>query len=146
MSRRTGLHFSRTAKLLLALVLLTSLGTGAGWYYLHRWGQVENEWGDMGPHPWQPTLIKIHAASAFLAMIGFGFLLARHLPPAWRTHRQRLSGLPLVALVVTMIVTGYGLFYSGEELRPLLADVHLYTGLSLPVILVVHIWKRTRSA
>lgn len=145
MSRRTGLHFPRSARVLLSLVFLTSLTTGLWWYYLHRWGQVESEWGDLMPHPWQKTLLRVHGASAFCAMMSFGFLLARHLPPAWRTRRHRLSGLPLTMLVVTMIVSGYALYYAGEELRPLAADVHLYSGLALPVVLLAHIVQRVTA-
>ncbi len=144
MSHRTGLHFSRSARWVLSLVFLTSLTTGLTWYYLQHWGQVEGEWGDLAPHPWQKNLLRVHGASAFAVLMSCGFLIARHLPPAWRTRRQRLSGLPLTALIGIMITSGYALYYGSEEVHALAGQIHLYTGLSLPWVLIAHILKRRR--
>lgn len=137
--KRVGLHFPRWAKLTLYGNLLLSLATGMTWFALHRWGQVEGEFG-MEPHPAEPWLLRIHGASAFLILIGFGYLLATHLTVGWRSRRNRPLGLSLVVCLALLAASGYLLYYaSGEGFRDTVSWVHFIIGLSFPVILASHV-------
>ncbi len=141
---RIALRFPRKAKLALYSLTLLSLSSGLGFYILNRWFQVE---GDFGPekHPWQATVLKIHGASAFLTLIGFGYLLASHIHVGWRSRRNRVLGITLVGTIIAQILTGYGLYYASTEQREVLATLHLYSGLSFPLVLIAHIIMARRT-
>ncbi len=144
--RRPTIHFSRGWKVLLYSPLLVSFATGVSWFVLNRWFGVVDEFDIPHKHPLQPLLIKIHGASAMLVLVAFGYILATHVHAAWRTHRQRKSGLPLVAVFVLMAMSGWCLYYLGDETwRERVAWLHLGGGLSMPVILLTHIFLGHRS-
>lgn len=135
---RPALRFPRAAKVLLYGTLLLSLGTGVGWYVLNRWFQVEGDFG-LEKHPWQPALLKLHGASAFLALIGFGALLASHIPVGYRARRNRLFGVLLLSGLVLQILSGYTLYYAPADWHEAVGSVHFWSGLSLPALLTVHV-------
>jgi hypothetical protein len=141
---RVGLYFPRWAKAVLYAVLLLSLGTGTTWYVLERWFQIEGEFGPE-KHPWQPSLIKLHGASAFASLMGFGYLLASHLPVAWKARRNRASGLMLTGIFGVQILSGYGLYYASEPLRETVSSLHLISGLAFPILLMGHLFFGHRS-
>ncbi len=137
---RIALHFPRWAKAILYGNILLSLLTGSTWFALHRWGQIEGEFGPE-KHPLEPWLIKIHGASAFLILIGFGYLLASHVHVGWRSRRNRVLGVTLLSTICLLIFTGYLLYYaSADGFREGVSWTHLLTGLSLPVTLGLHVW------
>ena len=137
--RRVALHFPTVWKAGFGGVLAWSWLTGVSFFALHRWFQME---GDFGPekHPLEPWLIKAHGAGAFLSLIAFGYLMASHIPTGWKTKRSRKGGLTLVAVLSGMVITGYGLYYLGDEAwRSAAAWVHLALGFSFPFLLAAHI-------
>lgn len=147
---RVALHFPRRARILLYGNVLLSFASGTLWFSLHRWGQSE---GEFGPEPTslEPWLIKIHGASAFLALIGLGYLLATHVHVAWRTRLNRFFGLTLLIVIIALGLSGYVLYYGqGEALHEITRWVHLMLGLLLPLTLALHVWRghrdRTRRA
>src|SRR5437870_13330420 len=113
--RRPTVHFSRGWKMLLYGVLLLSLATGVAWFALDRWGGAVDEFGGARKHPLQPALLKIHGASAMVVLLGLGYILATHVHAAWRTHRQRGSGLPLLSVFALLAATSWGLYYLGDD-------------------------------
>ncbi|MDB6137915.1 MAG: hypothetical protein JWO94_987 [Verrucomicrobiaceae bacterium] len=142
---RVALRFPRKAKALLYANIILSFCSGIAWFCLHRWGQVE---GDFGPEksPWEPWLMRVHGASAFLAMMGFGYLLASHIHVGWRSKRNRLLGVVVVSVIGSIIVSGYLLYYSaGEDFRTVVSWTHLALGLSLPGSLGFHVWRGHRG-
>ncbi|MDB6074898.1 MAG: hypothetical protein JWO89_2538 [Verrucomicrobiaceae bacterium] len=137
---RVALRFPRKAKALLYGNILLSFCTGVVWFALHRWGKVEGEFGTEF-NPLEPWLLKIHGASAFLAMMGFGYLLATHVHVGWRSRRNRRLGMTLVGTVALLMLSGYLLYYSaGEDFRSAVSWVHLGLGVSLPLTLGTHVW------
>ena len=147
--RRIALHFPSRWRLGLGALLAWSWLTGVSFFALHRWFQVE---GDFGPekHPLEPWLIKAHGAGAFLSLMVFGYLLASHIPTGWRSKRSRKGGIVLVAALSLMVLTGYGLYYLGDEdWRATTAWMHLGIGSLFPCLLALHIisgWRRSTSA
>jgi hypothetical protein len=142
---RTGLKFSPVAKVVLYGNLMLSLLSGSTWFILHTWMITE---GEFGPEhsPWEPWLMKVHGASAFLAMMGFGWVLGRHVNVTWRTRRARVTGISVVSAVAILILSGYGLYYIGDlELRERVGLLHLAFGIGLPMILGIHVWKAHRT-
>lgn len=138
---RIALHFPRWAKTVLYSNVLLSFSTGTAWYGLHRWYEVE---GEFGPEksPLEPWLMRVHGASAFLIILGFGYLLASHVHVGWRSRRNRALGVAVVAWVLLLIGSGYLLYYaSGDKFRSSVGLGHLILGLSLPVTLGAHVWR-----
>ena len=141
---RIALHFPKLYKAALYTLIAGSFGSGAGWFILHRWFQVE---GDFGPekHPLEPWLLRLHGGLAFAMMIAFGFLLASHVHVAWRSRRNRIFGIAMVSVIAAQILTGYGLYYAGETLRVTVGWCHLASGLALPFLLGLHVGMGHRS-
>ncbi len=141
--RRPTIHISRGWKMLIYGFVVLSFASGASWFVLDRWFAVTDEFDLVQKHPLQPVLLKVHGASAMAVMIGFGYLLATHVHAGWRTQRRRASGVPLIGCFALLIVTSYGLYYLGDETwRARIAWVHLGAGLSLPLVLAVHLLGR----
>ncbi|MEA1674725.1 hypothetical protein [Nitrospirillum sp. BR 11163] len=59
--------------------------------------------------------MKLHGAAVMAALVAFGSVLPHHVRLAWRARRHRLSGGGLIAAVLTLVLTGYGLYYLGDE-------------------------------
>lgn len=141
---RVALHFPRRAKAVLYGNLLLSLLSGTGWFALHRWGQVEGEFGPQA-NPCEPWLMRIHGAAAFVALVGFGYLLATHVHVGWRSRRNRLLGTVLLCIISALIISGYFLYYSlGEEMHRWTSWIHLGLGLGFPIVLALHVWAGSR--
>ena len=121
--------------------------TGVVWWGLHRWGEVETEYGS-APHPLNPWLLRVHGAAAMVALLVLGTLLAGHVRAAWRARRNRFTGAGMVLFCAGLIVSGYALYYVGSEgFRAWASWSQLLLGLGFPLVLGVHIWRgrATRS-
>ena len=103
--------------------------SGAFWLYL----TVED--------PSRPLWLKIHGAAAMAFLVVFGTLLIQHVPGGWKQNRERSSGAPLIGLCAFLILTGWGLYYIGEDqFRHWISLSHSYLGLLLPVLIASHVW------
>lgn len=88
-----------------------------------------------------------------MMIITFGYLLASHIPFAWKTKRQRLLGCSLIIDHLLLIITGYLLYYASNEIFRLVVSYSYFTfGIVYPFILGAHIYsgilakKKRRSA
>src|SRR5262249_276718 len=84
-----------------------------------------------------------------LALVLLGALIPLHLQRSWRVGKNRISGSVMAATNAILVVTASGLYYAGsDELRTLVADVHIGVGLALPVLIVTHIvlGRRARTS
>ena len=145
--QRNGIRLGSSHRAWLFGTFATAFVTGVAWWVLHRWFQVNGEFGP-APHPAEHWLIRLHGAAAMLSLVLLGTLLAQHVRRAWLAHRNRRSGTLLLALNALLALTGYALYYSGgESLRAFASNAHLALGLALPVILILHIafGRRTRA-
>lgn len=100
---------------------------------------------------WQTSaawLLMLHGGLAMATLLLLGALLPLHAHRAWRSKRNRISGATMLASNSVLIATSFGLYYAGSEaIRPWMSDIHIATGLCLPVLLVLHIalGRRTSS-
>jgi hypothetical protein len=134
----------RTAKLARWQIwLLTSSGaalwlTGGLWLLLHHYGQVQ---GNFGPetHPLEPWMLRLHGLALIPVLLGAGGLMVAHIPRGWHYPHQRVAGVVLGVLLLTLILTGYLLYYvSSDSLRSWSSFIHWVLGLALPVIFIWH--------
>lgn len=119
--------------------------SGALWLLFHHFVTVP---GDFGPtiHPIEPWWMRIHGLGSALFLIGFGSVLPGHVRRAWQSRRNRFSGTSFFAVLGTLILTGYVLYYAGtENLRQTLSVTHWLLGLVFPVLIGWHVWRGRKS-
>jgi hypothetical protein len=133
--KRSKVLLAPLHKQLLYVVIALLWLSGAVWIYLYE------------TSPSRPLWMKIHGAAAMVFLILFGTLLMQHVPEGWRQDRQRSSGVSLLGLCGLLIVTGWGLYYWGDDtLRQWTTVIHTGVGLALPVLIWLHVWLGRRSS
>jgi len=137
--RRSVIRLSRRHEWFAYAVSAAVFLTGAAWAWLHYFA-VPDKFGSTNPA--ETWLLKAHGAAAMLVLILLGTLLPLHMKFALRAGRNLRTGLTLFGVFSFLSVTGYGLYYAGDEhLRAGTSAAHLWVGLSLPVIMSLHIWR-----
>jgi cyanate permease len=111
--------------------------SGAAWLAADRMKESSEE------EIWQESaawLIMLHGGTAMLTLMLLGALVPVHIGRAWRARKNRATGIVMAACNAVLIVTAFGLYYlASETLRPWASDIHIAFGLSLPVLLLVHV-------
>jgi peptidoglycan/LPS O-acetylase OafA/YrhL len=99
-----------------------------------------NEFGPQN-HPSQVMMLKIHGAAAMGFLIILGVVL-RHIRPGWRRKQQRPSGLSLISVCGFLILSGWALYYVGDEQsRNWMSISHSLLGVLLPIFIFFHVWN-----
>jgi hypothetical protein len=111
--------------------------SGGLWLLFHY---VIGRAGAFGGHdPLESWWIRVHGGFAFAAIWTFGLLWGSHIVPGWAVRQHVKSGVALVALVVSLILTGYLLYYlADEQQRSVVAIFHWSIGLACPAAVLVH--------
>ncbi len=103
----------------------------------------------MEPDLWQeiaPLMLMLHGGGAMVALMLLGALVPLHIRGGWRSGRNRLTGPTMIAVNAMLIATAFGLYYAGSDtLRPWVSDVHILVGVTLPLALLVHVWRGRRT-
>jgi hypothetical protein len=112
--------------------------SGALWLLFHYFFKREGPLG-MAPHPLESWWLTLHGASAFAAVLAFGWLWNAHVTKGWATRRKRPSGGLLVATVAWLTFSGYLLYYAGqEEVRAVTSLLHWSVGLLCLIPFAIH--------
>ena len=120
--------------------------SGIAWLLLHHMLARQGPFG-AEPHPLEPWGLRIHGAFAMAALWTLGIVCAAHVERAWSAGRRRASGAALLSFLVWLILSGYLLYYVGdEEARPLISTLHWVAGGALPLLLVAHRGARKSRA
>jgi len=91
-------------------------------------------------------LLMVHGGAAMVTLLLLGALIPVHLLRAWRSRRNRVSGLIMATLNAALIVTAFGLYYLGSEtLRPWMSLTHIAAGFSLSLLFPIHIFLGRRE-
>lgn len=137
--RPDSIRLSRRHKIAFYGILVVVFATGAIWAWLHYLAHGENDFGSSRAETWTLTIHGLFAAASLLVI---GSLLPLHIKFAWRARRNRVNGVFFISIVTLLILSGYALYYIGNErLRSWTSWIHLIVGLALPVLLVFHIWR-----
>lgn len=119
--------------------------SGLGWLIAHYLFAGRGDFGD-APHPSEPWWLRIHGAAAMGFLIALGSLLPGHISRAWHARRNHRSGLFMLTLVAVLILTGYGLYYAGdEETRPWISLLHWLIGVAAAAGLPLHVYLGRRK-
>lgn len=141
------IKLSRRHQLWIYCISALLVVSGLGWLIAHYFLASAGDFGE-AHHFSEPWWLKLHGAVAMLFLIVFGALLPAHAFRAWRLKKNRNSGAVMMAMVVILVLSAYGLYYAGGDvLRDWLAVIHWVTGLVAVAGLTVHIWmgKRARA-
>jgi hypothetical protein len=113
--------------------------TGAAWLVLH-WRTQRS--ADGIPSEWQPWLMKVHGAAAMVVLVVLGTLIPLHIRRGWHAGINRMTGIIMIAVMGSLIVTGYGLYYFGDEqVRAITAAAHDVIGALSPVVIFWHVLR-----
>ncbi len=119
--------------------------SGIVWLTAHFFLRVANEFGE-SVHPWEHPAIQIHGALAMLSCLLIGSLFHLHMRRAHRAKRNRASGWSMITLMLSLIVSGYALYYLANDNTHLIwSSLHWILGLGLPALLALHIYLGRQS-
>lgn len=141
--RPDSIRLKRFHRYLLYAVLALLFLSGAVWAYLNYLVPLLRGPG-LAVKSWS---MKVHGAAAMATLVLIGTVLTAHVRFAWRAGRNRANGTLFLSAFGILTVTGYGLYYAGDErLRAWTGWIHLGVGLVLPLLLSIHILlgKKTR--
>ncbi len=117
--------------------------SGVMWLIVHYFGP-EQEFVET--HPLGPWLLRIHGAAAMAALVVLGVLIPTHIRTGWSQKRNQSVALVLITLCVLMVISGYGLYYCGDDVfRSWISGFHNTAGCLMPVILLWHIINERKS-
>lgn len=115
------------------------LVTGGAWLLARYYLRVPGQFGET-VHPLEPWAIKLHGASAMVMLFFLGSLMNSHIRRALKAGRNLVSGWAMIASMLLLIATGFGLYYiAGESDRPTWSALHWVVGLGLAVLIVLHV-------
>ena len=127
-SLRSGLYLTGVAV----------LASGVVWLMVHDAARPERV---------DAAAMEIHGGSAMVLLVLIGAASALHAPAAWREGKNRWSGATLAAALTLLVLTGFLLYYLGDErARSVVSMVHWTVGLAAAALLGVHVWLGLRAA
>lgn len=119
--------------------------SGGLWLLFHYFLVKQGEFG-LTTNPLEPWWLRLHGAFAFLALWIFGLLWGIHIAKLWPGKRRKWSGSILTGVFLLLIVSGYLLYYVGDDrMRPLISTVHWVIGLISPLFFLWHRLRRRTS-
>jgi hypothetical protein len=120
--------------------------SGAGWLLAH-YALAGGPAAAGLPAPSEPWWLRVHGAALILFLVVFGALVPNHLAMGWRQRRNRSSGVVMLTVVAVLTLSGYGLYYSGDEpQRALISVLHWAIGLAAALALAAHALLGKRGA
>jgi len=97
-----------------------------------------------GMHVW---VAGLHALLSFITLAIIGALWAVHMRLGWRRRKNHRSGLTLVSILLILLATAIGVYYTGDEYLTVVVSVlHVIFGVIAPVVIGYHIWSGRRQA
>ena len=133
------IRFNRPQKHGLYMVFGLLWLSGAGWLLAHYFMRVSGAFGD-APHPIENWWLRLHGLLVFVALLVLGAVLSTHAQRAWKLKKNRYSGMFMKSVFLWLAISGYALYYfTTEENAMWLPLLHWVVGLSVPLLLVLHI-------
>lgn len=133
-----GLRLSRVHRIWIYLTLLILLISGVVWLVEQYLLLPVNEFSIPSSNI-APIALSIHGAAAMVFLILIGTLVSNHILVGLKGRRNKLSGMIMVVLNISLIFTGFLLYYSTSELLRSSASIsHSIAGLLIPAVLFFH--------
>lgn len=136
----SGIRFTLRLKIWFYSIFGILFFSGVLWLIVHYYGSDEKY------DSLKPLLLRVHGAAAMVSLLMLGVLIPTHMNRGWKKDRNRWMGIVIVTLSLLMIVSGYGLYYCGDDnLRAWISGFHSMTGSLLPLVLFWHIISGRKS-
>ena len=120
--------------------------SGALWLVFHYFLRLPSEFGDKA-HPMEIWWLRLHGLIVFALLVGIGSVLPVHARLAWQLKRNRSSGLAMKITFLWLAATGYALYYfASDDNQDWLGLLHWAVGLSLPLMIALHVRRGHRSS
>lgn len=120
--------------------------SGLAWLLAHYLLRTPGEFGET-VHPLEPWAMKLHGASAMVALFFLGSLMNGHVRRALKAGRNLASGWSMMITLLLLSASGYGLYYiAGESDRPLWSLLHWLAGIGLGLLSVLHVVLGRRAS
>lgn len=112
--------------------------SGCLWLIARYALRTQGPFGEL-PSPLEPLSMKLHGVSLLFMLFFTGSVLHSHIRRAIRSHRNRVSGWLVIAMLVALSGSGEVLYYfASEQARPIWSEVHWITGLLFTLTFVLH--------
>lgn len=123
------------------VVMATLIGSGIWWLGVHYateiLGSGHDEWHRVAH---EALALKVHGATAFVALLALGAMGACHAWRGWHSRRNRISGSMVVIAFAVLAVTGYALYYLvSDTTHSPVSILHWVSGLVVAPMLALHI-------
>ena len=142
--KRRAFQISPRHRRILHVVSLVLLFSGAGWAWVHGLDEQGN--AGVTLRDLKPWLMKAHGFAAVGFVLLLGTLLTTHIRRSWHARKNRSNGAFFLGAVSLLSISGYALYYVGDEtLRNAASQLHLWLGLSSPILLFWHIRSGRRA-
>jgi hypothetical protein len=116
--------------------------SGVVWAVFHYCIAAAGEFGETRS-PFELLALQVHGAAAMGALIVIGSLIPIHMRTGWFARLNFASGCTLIGVNTLLIVSGYLLYYCGNDvLRSYVSVVHLAVGIILAAALFWHVYNR----
>ena len=136
---RAGARLSLLHRRLTYLACALVYVSGVLWLLFHYGVPSQNDFGP-ARHPLESWWLRLHGAAAMGFLIAFGSLLPRHISEAWAMRRNVSTGVVTLAATAFLLLTGWGLYYLGDEsLRGWLSVGHWAIGAAGAPLLLIHL-------
>ena len=143
--RRRPARLTRRRRLGVYVIGLGVWLSGTLWLLFHYFAVQTGPFGPE-PHPLESWWLKLHGAFAFATLWIFGLLWGVHLVKGWSAGQRRWSGGLLVGALLWFVISGYLLYYVGDDdVRAVLSVLHWASGLAAPALFLVHRFQRSPS-
>src|SRR5258706_9306949 len=130
MTEARSTRLDRNLRLAVYVVTATLLCSGALWLA-----------AGFLPQGTATVSMRVHGAAAMLMLFVTGWAVALHMPAGWREGKNRASGAILAASLLVLAITGYGLYYLGDETtRGVFSIGHWLLGFAALPALAMHAW------
>jgi len=134
-----GMHLSHSARRQVQTAVWLVMLSGVLWIAL-GWMLNADDYSDP-LRAWRHRVLVLHGVAAYLLLWIAGRLYALHQQGNWRARRNRSSGLILSAALLLLAGSGLTLYYpSHEDWRDAFSLLHQILGISLTLLLPLHVW------
>ena len=134
-------RLKRPARWSLYGTVIVLIGSGLGWLAAHYGADIGGaSFDDLRRLDTETSMLKVHGAAAFAALIALGAMFPYHVRRGWALSRNRASGTTVIATLGALIVTGYALYYLVNEAnRASISFAHWSIGLAFAPLFVAHV-------
>lgn len=128
--------------------LLVSIACAvSGWLLVP--GSLELRWEAVIPWSlppgWGLRTAMLHGVTGSLCTAFLGAIWLVHMRAGWRKRMHRVTGVGSAALLVGLVVSGWGIYYVGGGTGAWVSLIHIVVGLAVPVIVWIHVRAGKRA-